>query len=101
MSSLEGKVAVITGGNSGIGNLKVVTTNIRPGYVRRNGVPFSPDAVLTEYYDLHRAPNDDQWLVITTILDDPVYFNGPFVTSTNFKRVPDDTGWNPTPCTAR
>lgn len=84
----------------GTGTLKVVTTNLRPGYTRRNGVPFSADAVLTEYFDLHAAPNGDEWLVVTTILEDPVYYNGPFVTSTNLKRIPDDSGWNPTPCTA-
>jgi hypothetical protein len=79
----------------------VRTTNIRPGYVRKNGVPFSPDAVLTEYFDLHSAPNGDEWLVITTVLEDPMYYSGPFVTSTNLKKLPDEEGWNPTPCSAR
>ena len=83
------------------GSLKVVTTGMRPGYVRKNGVPYSETAVLTEYYDLHSAPNGDEWLVVTTILDDLLYFNGPFLTSTNFKRLPDATGWNPTTCSAR
>jgi hypothetical protein len=83
------------------GSLEVVTRRLRPGYTRKNGVPFSGDAVLTEYYDLHSAPNGDEWLVITTVLEDPIYYNGPFVTSTNFKRIPDDSGWNPTPCSAR
>ena len=87
--------------DAGGGSLRVVTTGLRPGYTRKNGVPFSEDAVLTEYYDLHTAPNDDEWLVITTVLDDPVYYNGPFVTSTNLKKLPDDSGWNPTPCSAR
>ena len=84
---------------NGPGSLKVMTTGMTPGYVRRNGVPYSEDAVLTEHFDLHSAPNGDEWLVVTTILEDPVYYNGPFVTSTNFKRVPDDSSWNPTPCT--
>ena len=86
---------------SGLGNLKVMTTQMRPGYVRKNGVPYSPNALLTEYYDHHTAPNSDRWLVVTTILDDPLYFNQPFVTSTHFKKLPDDSGWNPTPCSAR
>ncbi len=34
------------------GSLKVVTTNLRPGYLRKNGVPYSENAVLTEYWDL-------------------------------------------------
>lgn len=87
--------------DAGGGHLMVRTTNLRPGYVRKNGVPFSGDAVLTEYFDLHSAPNGDEWLVITTVLDDPMYYNGPFVTSTNLKKMPDGEGWNPTPCSAR
>ena len=87
--------------DAGGGHLAVRTTNIRPGYVRKNGVPFSGDAVLNEYFDLHSAPNGDEWLVITTVIDDPAYFNGPFVTSTNFKKLPNGDGWNPTPCSAR
>lgn len=86
--------------DAGRGSLQVVTTALRPGYTRKNGVPFSENAVLTEYYDLDSAPNGDEWLVITTILEDPVYYNGPFVTSTNFKKLPDGAGWNPTPCSA-
>jgi hypothetical protein len=89
------------GGREGVpSNLMVVTTDLRPGYVRKNGVPYSEDAILTEHFDYHQAPNGDQWLVVTTILEDPVYFNGPFVTSSNFKKLPDDSGWNPTPCRA-
>ncbi len=40
------------------GTLKVVTTHIQPGYLRNNGVPFSANAVLTEYYDLHKLGNE-------------------------------------------
>jgi hypothetical protein len=87
--------------DAGGGHLVVRTTNLRPGYVRKNGVPFSENAVLTEYFNLHSAPNGDEWLVITTVLEDPIYYNGPFVTSTNLKRMPDGEGWNPTPCSAR
>ena len=36
-----------------IGSLKVVTTNLRAGYLRRNGVPYSEDTV-TEYFDASR-----------------------------------------------
>ena len=37
-----------------------------PGYVRRNGVPYSGDAVLTEWYDRIKAANGDDWLVVAT-----------------------------------
>jgi hypothetical protein len=81
--------------------LEVVTTNLRPGYLRKNGVPYSVDAVLTEYFDLSKERNGDIWFVVTTIVEDPQYLTEPFVTSTNFKKQPDASGWNPTPCSAR
>src|SRR5205814_502279 len=31
------------------GNLKVMTTNLRPGYVRKNGAPYSKSTIVTEY----------------------------------------------------
>ena len=83
------------------GSLKVITTNLRPGYVRRNGAPYSEKATVTEYYDLNTAPNGDQWMTVTTRVDDPVYFRAPYITSTDFKKLPDAAGWNPTACTAR
>ena len=83
------------------GNLKVVTTNLRAGYVRKNGAPHSDKAVVTEYFDLNTLPNGDQWLTITTKVDDPVYFSRPYITTTDFKKLPGAAGWNPTPCTAK
>lgn len=80
------------------GSLKVVTTRMRPGYLRRNGIPYSGSAVLTEYLDAHREPNGDQWLVVTSVVDDPTYLQQPYVTSPNFKREPDNSKWDPTPC---
>jgi hypothetical protein len=83
------------------GSLKVVTTHLRAGYLRKNGVPYSENATLTEYYSRTLEPNGDSWLIVTTIVDDPKYLNQPFVTSTHFKKQADGTGWNPTPCTAK
>jgi hypothetical protein len=83
------------------GNLKVVTTNLRPGYVRKNGAPHSDRAVVTEYFDLNTIPNGDAWLTITTKVEDPVYFTRPYITTTDFKKLPNAAGWNPTPCSAR
>jgi hypothetical protein len=82
------------------GNLKVVTTHLRAGYLRKNGVPYSPDAVLTEYWDLHKEANGDQWIILTSAVDDPVYLQEPFLTSPNFLREPDGSKWDPTPCSA-
>lgn len=81
--------------------LEVVTTQMRPGYYRKNGPPYSANAVLREYFDLSKERNGDTWFVVTTIVEDPQYLTEPFVTSTNFKKEPDGSKWNPTRCTAR
>jgi len=83
------------------GTLKVVTTNLRSGYVRRNGAPYSDKATVTEYFDLNSAPNGDQWLTVTTKVEDPVYFSRAYLTSSDFKKLPSNAGWNPTPCSAK
>jgi hypothetical protein len=91
------------GGASGPigGSLKVVTARMRPGYLRKNGVPYSADAVLTEYFDRFDIPNGDSLLVVTTEVNDPVYLTEPFWTSTHFKKQSDASGWNPSPCSAK
>ena len=81
------------------GNLKVVTTNFREGYLRKNGVPYSEQATITEY--IHRLPthpNGDNWLHVTTIVEDPRYLSQPFYTSTHFRLEPSDASFRPTPC---
>lgn len=89
-------------GPAGPRDLKVLTTNVRAGYYRRNGIPYSEDAKLTEYFDLFpKLPNGDEWLVVTAVVDDPRYLTERFITSSNFKREPDGSKWHPTPCTAR
>jgi hypothetical protein len=84
------------------GNLKVVTTRMRPGYLQKNGVPYSANAVLTEYFNRTIEPNGDSWLILTSIVEDPQYLTGPFVRSTHYKRLPDNnTAWEAEPCSAR
>ncbi len=83
------------------GALKVVTTGARQGYLRKNGYPYSEKAVLTEYYDRTNESDGTSWLIVTTIVNDPVYLNPDFVTSTHFRKQADQTGWNPQPCTAK
>ena len=81
--------------------LKVITTNLKPGYVRRNGAPYSDKATITEYWELHSLPNKDEWLTVTTKVDDPTYFTRPYLTSSDFKKLPTAAGWNPTPCSVK
>lgn len=83
------------------GKLKVITTNLRPGYLRKNGPPYSSYALLTEYYARTIEPNGDSWLIVTTVVEDPTYLNQRFVTSTHFKKLRDGNGWSHIPCTVR
>lgn len=64
----------------------------------KNGVPYSENTVITEYYDRYRGPDGDEWFTVTTVIDDPVNFQGTFITSTDFKKEPDGSRWHPTPC---
>jgi hypothetical protein len=82
-------------------SLKVVTTNLRSGYLRKNGVPYSENAVVTEYFDIAPIPSGGQVLLVTAIVDDPQYLRQPFTTSSQFKKEADGSKWDPTPCTAK
>jgi hypothetical protein len=87
--------------NQRFGNLKTVTTGLRPGYLRKNGVPYSDKTTLTEYWDLLRQSNGDQWIVITTVVEDPTYLSRTWITSLNFKKEPNGSKWDPQPCVTR
>jgi hypothetical protein len=88
------------GGNNPGGSLTVVTNNMTAAWLRKNGVPYSENAVMTEHWDRFTAPNGDEWINVTTIIEDPTYLNQPFVTSTHFKKEPDGSKWAPAPCRA-
>ena len=79
------------------GSLKIVTTHLRPGYLRKNGVPYSAETVLTEYFDRYDV-DDKAYLVVTGTVEDPEYLTGRFLTTEQFKSEPDGSKWNPTPC---
>jgi len=80
------------------GDLKVTTTNLTAAWLRKNGVPYSENTTVTEYFDRFQAPNKDEWLVVTTIVSDPKYLNQDFVTSTHFKKEANGAKWSPSPC---
>ncbi len=82
-------------------SLKVATTNLRSGYLRKNGVPYSENAAVTEYFDIAPLPSGGQVLLVTTIVDDPEYLQQPFIVSAQFKKEADGSKWDPTPCTAK
>jgi hypothetical protein len=86
--------------NKSAGDLRVMTTRLRSGYLRKNGVPYSENATVEEFFDAFTEPNGDSWLVIDTIVTDPMYLTQPYVNSVAFKKQRDASGWDPTPCRA-
>jgi glyoxylase-like metal-dependent hydrolase (beta-lactamase superfamily II) len=59
--------------------LVVETSHLKAGFVRRNGIAHSDRARMVEYFLRH-----DDYLTVVTAVDDPVYFDEPFVRSTDF-----------------
>lgn len=59
--------------------LTVTTTHLKAGWIRRNGVPRSERATLTEHWIRH----GDQ-LTLVSIVHDPVYLTEPFIRTTDF-----------------
>src|SRR5262249_14371906 len=70
------------------GSLKVVTTRLKEGYLRKNGVPYSENATVTEYFDRHSESNGDEWFTVTTIVADPKYLAQSSLTTTHFHKQP-------------
>jgi hypothetical protein len=83
------------------GSLKVITTMMKSGYIRKNGVPYSAATRLTEFFDRLNEPNGDTLLLVSTTMEDPQYLTQPFLTSTHFKKEPDGSKWSPSVCSAR
>ena len=97
----EGKLVVGQGQRKEADYLKVVTTRMRPGYLQKNGVPYSGDALLEEYFDVFSDPyTKNTWLVVTTVVTDPRYLIEPLIMHAHFKKLPDASGWDPTQCRA-
>ena len=86
--------------NGGGGSLRVVTTNMRDGYLRKNGVPYSERATVSEHFDVAPLPDGGELLLVMTTVEDPVYLNGPYIVSPHFKKEPDGSKWDPTPCSS-
>jgi len=81
-------------------SMTVVTTKMKGGYLRKNGVPYSENATLTEYFDVAPQAGGGQLLVVTIVVDDPRYLTQPFIVSSHFKKEGDGSKWDPTPCSA-
>jgi hypothetical protein len=81
--------------------LTVTTTHLLPGYLRKNGIPYSAETSVVEYFDRFTEPDGAEWFTVTTVVTDPVYLGMPFVTTTDFRQEPDRSRWDPRPCAAR
>jgi hypothetical protein len=81
--------------------LKVTTTNMLAGYLRKNGVPYGENAVLTEYYDLVQEQDGTTMMFVTAVVQDPVFLSQRYIVISHFKKEPDGSKWDPTPCSAR
>lgn len=80
------------------GDLRLVTSNLAPGWLRRNGVPYGSRARMTEYFQTFTDPTGKRWFDVTTDLEDPEYLNAPFITSDDFRSEPDASKWAPHAC---
>jgi hypothetical protein len=99
----EGQGQPAAGGRGGgapalSGGLRVATRQLRPGYMRRNGIPYSGNAAYNEAFDVAPGPQNETWLIITSELVDPQYLNQPYMLSTQFKKEPDASKFSPRPC---
>ena len=89
---------IYPGGSRQNGSLKVTTSRLSGGWLRKNGAPYSEKTALTEFFDTFSAPDGRAWFVITTIVEDPTYLTQPFLTSTHFRREPNGAQWRPEEC---
>ncbi len=88
------------GGAAGFGSMKVVTSRIRPGYLQRNGVPYGENALVTEFFNHTKEPNGDEWLIVTTTVEDPQYIAARWTRSSHFKKLPANATLTPQSCEA-
>ncbi len=83
------------------GNLKVATSRLRPGYYWKNGMPYTGNAAVTEYFRTMELPDRSQWIRYTQVVDDPEYLTQPWIVNYAFKKLPDGSKWSPTPCSVK
>ena len=89
------------GGRPVGGSLKVTTSHLKAGFLRKNGVPYSDNTSVAEYYDLVKERNGDVLLVATIVVTDPFYLREPMIVSSHFKKQTSDAGWKPSDCTSK
>jgi len=88
-------------GDSRGGDLMVTTSNLTAGFLRWNGAPYSDQATVTEYWDVLHEPDGTVYLLVKTIVHDPMYLTQDFITSTHMRKQADGSGWSPSTCTTK
>lgn len=83
------------------GYMRVLTSQLKPGYLRKNGVPYGVETQVEEFFESFTEPNGDTWLIVTSVVTDPEYLAQLYITSSQFKKLPGPVGWNPRECEAR
>ena len=83
------------------GSMKVVTIHMNPGYYWKNGMPYTGNAVLTEYFRTMMLPDGSTWIRLTQLVEDPDYLAQPYIVNYQFKKLPDASLWSPSPCAAK
>jgi hypothetical protein len=82
-------------------SLRVDTSNLLPGYLQYNGVPFSSNLKMVEYFDVITEPGGEVWLIDDAVLTDPAYLVRSHKRSTHLRKQADAKGWDPEPCLVR
>jgi len=80
------------------GDLAVVTTDLAPGWLRRNGAPYGTRTRLIEHFMTFQDPTGKDWFTDTIEVIDPEYLATPFYISAEFQKEPDASKWAPHPC---
>jgi hypothetical protein len=81
------------------GSLVVRTTQLTGGYLRPNGVPYSAQATVKEFFHTFTLPGDGgTWLIVTMTVADPEFLTSELLVSTQFKKEAGRAGWNPRAC---
>jgi glyoxylase-like metal-dependent hydrolase (beta-lactamase superfamily II) len=74
------------------GTLNVTTTHMKAAFINRNGVAASARSTMTEFFTRH-----GRYLLLLSIVDDPVYLEEPFVRTSTFEWAPSQVVASPVP----
>jgi hypothetical protein len=79
-------------------SFEVMTDDMLPGLLRKNGVPYGSNTTMHEWWQVYTEPTGEQWLTINTKVEDQEYLQKPYVYESIFQKEPNGSKWDPTPC---